>query len=63
MEGKYKIDYADRFGNWHYRAGGFELEQAAIEAAKNISEELKAITRVVDALSGKVRSLVEVVIP
>jgi hypothetical protein len=62
MIGELRIYYQDKFGSWHLGLGGFEEEQTAIEAAKDLSEQMRAKIRVVEALTGRVRSVVEVVL-
>ena len=62
VDSMFKVDYQDRLGEWHYRIGGFLAEDMALEAAKDISEEMRTKTRIVHALSGQVRSVVEVLV-
>lgn len=62
MAGELRIYYQDRLGGWQFGLGGFHHVESAVEAAKDLSEQMKTKTRIVDALTGRVQSLVEVVL-
>ncbi|HMI96088.1 MAG TPA: hypothetical protein VK479_06205 [Micropepsaceae bacterium] len=62
MGSELKIYYQDKLGGWQFGLGGFYQVASAVEAAKDLSEHMKTKTRIVDALTGRVQSLVEVVL-
>lgn len=62
MASELRIYYQDKLGGWQFGLGGFYRAESAIEPAKDLSEHMKTKTRIVDAITGRLQSLVEVVL-
>jgi hypothetical protein len=57
-----RVYYQDKLGVWQFGLGGFYRAESALEAAKDLSEHMKTKTSIVEALTGRVQSLLEVVL-
>ena len=60
MTEKFRVEFRDAQGRWQFSAAACGDEGIAVEAAKQVSEQHGALARIVDALTGKVHSVVEV---
>jgi hypothetical protein len=62
MAEKFGVEIRDSQGKWQQdEARFFPDESVAVEAAKTLSEQNHTLARIVDLLTGKVHSLVEVI--
>jgi hypothetical protein len=59
MTRQFNVEFRDAQGQWQFSDAARD-EGIAVEAAKLISEQHRALARIVDALTGKVHSTVEV---
>jgi hypothetical protein len=61
MAEKFRVEIRDSQGKWQQGDTCFPDESIAVEAAKMLSEQNRTLARIVDLLTGKVHSLVEVI--
>ena len=60
MTEKFRVEFRDGQGKWQFSDAAYFDEGIAVEAAKCVSEQRRALARIVDIFTGKVHSVVEV---